>query len=156
MGSPPLGELAGAELAGELVEHAIDDPGLVAALMAGRDALCYGGGMAVFEKHLVRRGSSAERAKLVDRLRLHAREIHALGVTSLALFGSRVRGGAREDSDLDVLIEYDRRRPFTLVDLARIKLHLEKIVGLEVHLSTRDGFAPHRLRQVMQDAVQVF
>ena len=34
------------------------------------------------------------------------------GITSLAIFGSRSRGDARQDSDLDVLIETATHHPF--------------------------------------------
>jgi predicted nucleotidyltransferase len=96
------------------------------------------------------------REDLVHHLRSHAPEIQALGVTSLDLFGSRARGDARTDSDLDVLIDYDGSRPFTLWDLARVKRYLEKITALEVHVSTRDGFRLAALHKVLQHAVHVF
>ncbi|HZL86044.1 MAG TPA: nucleotidyltransferase domain-containing protein [Candidatus Krumholzibacteria bacterium] len=88
-------------------------------------------------------------------LKAHASEIREQGVTSLALFGSRVRGDERQDSDLDVLIEYASDRPFTLYDLVRVERLLKGLTGLEVHIATRDGFRPHRLRRVLRDAINV-
>ena len=79
---------------------------------------------------------------LVAELQAHADEIRGQGVVSLAIFGSRARGDEREDSDLDVLIAYDPRRPFTLYDLVRVERLLERLTGLDVHVSTRDGFRP--------------
>jgi uncharacterized protein len=99
---------------------------------------------------------STSRGALIARLKAHADEIHDHGVISLAIFGSRARGDARSDSDLDVLISYDAdRRPFTLYDLVRVERLLERITGLDVHVSTHDGFRPMRLRQVLKDAVSV-
>jgi uncharacterized protein len=95
------------------------------------------------------------RDALVAQLRAHAREIQELGVVSLAIFGSRARGDERRDSDLDVLIAYDPERPFTLYDLVRVERLLERLTGLNVHVSTRDGFRPHRLHRVLKDAVSV-
>ena len=94
-------------------------------------------------------------AALVKALRAHSDEIRELGVISLDIFGSRVRGDERRDSDLDVLITYDPARPFTLYDLIRVKRLLERLTGLTVHVSTRDGFRPHRLHRVLRDAVSV-
>ena len=94
-------------------------------------------------------------AALVEALRAHADEIRQQGVVSLAIFGSRVRGDERSDSDLDVLIAYDPGRPFTLYDLVRVKRLLEGLTGLDVHVSTRDGFRPHRLHRILRDAVSV-
>jgi predicted nucleotidyltransferase len=96
-----------------------------------------------------------QRAAIVAELKAHASEIREQGVTSLALFGSRVRGEERQDSDLDVLIEYASDRPFTLYDLVRVERLLKGLTGLEVHIATRDGFRPHRLRRVLRDAINV-
>jgi predicted nucleotidyltransferase len=69
---------------------------------------------------------------------------------------SRARGDERRDSDLDVLIEYDPQQPFTLYDLVRVERLLERLTGLDVHVSTHDGFRSHRLHRVLKDAVSVF
>lgn len=42
----------------------------------------------------------------------HRAELAALGVRSLGVFGSVARGEAREDSDVDVLVEFDGRATF--------------------------------------------
>ncbi len=86
----------------------------------------------------------------------HTDELRTLGVTSLTLFGSRVRGDERKDSDLDILIDYDRTRRFTLYDLVEIQRYLSELVGLDVHVATRDGFAPDRLNRLLKHSVDVF
>jgi predicted nucleotidyltransferase len=63
-------------------------------------------------------------------------------VVSLVIFGSRARADARDDSDLDVLMTYDRERPFTLYDLVWVQRVLERVTGLDVHVSTRDASRP--------------
>lgn len=95
------------------------------------------------------------RADLVARLREHADEIREQGIVSLAIFGSRARGDERPDSDLDVLVAYDPEHPFTLYDLVRVERLLEDLTGLDVHVSTRDGFRPQRLDRVLKDAISV-
>jgi predicted nucleotidyltransferase len=95
------------------------------------------------------------RADLVARLRAHTDEIRQHGIVSLAIFGSRARGDERPGSDLDVLVAYDPERPFTLYDLVRVERLLEDLTGLDVHVSTRDGFCPHRLDRVLKDAISV-
>lgn len=95
------------------------------------------------------------RDALVAELRAHASEIRGQGIISLAIFGSRARGEERPDSDLDVLIAYDPQRPFTLYDLVRTERLLEDLTGLDVDLSTRDGFPPHQLGRVLKEAVSV-
>lgn len=99
--------------------------------------------------------SAKGREALVARLRSHADEIREQGIISLSIFGSRARGEERPDSDLDVLIAYDSQRPFTLYDLVRAERFLEELTGLDVHVSTRDGFPQHHLGRVLREAVSV-
>lgn len=49
------------------------------------------------------------REQILDFLRQHKQEMHdRFGVTKIGLFGSYARGEAREDSDIDVAIEFSR------------------------------------------------
>ncbi|MCR5755804.1 MAG: nucleotidyltransferase domain-containing protein [Acetatifactor sp.] len=51
-------------------------------------------------------------------------------ITSVVLFGSRASGTNSDDSDVDLIIEFSE--PITLFTLAKIKLQLEEMLGLEV------------------------
>ena len=95
------------------------------------------------------------RADLVAQLRAHADEIREQGIVSLAIFGSRARGDERPDSDLDVLVAHDPERLVHPYDLVRVERLLESLTGLDVHVSTRDGFPPQRLGRVLKDAISV-
>jgi hypothetical protein len=47
--------------------------------------------------------------EVIDRLRGCRTELNALGVRSLDLFGSVARGQQQPNSDVDLLVEFDRR-----------------------------------------------
>ena len=54
------------------------------------------------------------------------------GMTRVTLFGSRADGNAREDSDVDLLVEFSR--PVSLLHIARIKDRLEELWRLSVDI----------------------
>ena len=61
--------------------------------------------------------------QIIARLREIAPAIKAEGVTRLAIFGSRARGDARPDSDLDILIDTTPRGASPAFDFFKV-LHL--------------------------------
>lgn len=56
------------------------------------------------------------------------------GVTRLALFGSTVRNAARNDSDVDVLVDFDG--PATSARYFGVQFYLEDLLGCSVDLVT--------------------
>ena len=70
---------------------------------------------------------------LVERLKKDIASIaKEYGLKRVALFGSRADGNAREDSDIDLLVEFVH--PVSLLLLARIKMRLEKLWNLPVDI----------------------
>ena len=63
------------------------------------------------------------------------------GARNVRVFGSVVRADNREDSDVDLLVEFDTGK--TLFDLIGLKLDLESLLGVTVDVVT-----PNSLRYV--------
>ena len=90
-----------------------------------------------------------------DVLTALAREVGALkafGVRRLALFGSTARGEARPDSDLDFLVDFDRKTFRNYMDLADF---LEKLLGHKVDLVIRETVKPLVREKVLAEAQNV-
>ena len=51
------------------------------------------------------------------------------GIRRLALFGSNVRGTARPDSDVDLLVEFEPGATPGLLRMAEIELQLSELLG---------------------------
>lgn len=81
------------------------------------------------------------RETAVTRLRRHAPELRAEGVAALYLFGSTVRGEAREASDVELFFDYDSPK-FSLIELVRIM--------------TRDSLHPMVKERIEASAIRVF
>jgi hypothetical protein len=62
------------------------------------------------------------------------------GVKRAALFGSIVKGEATEESDIDLLIEFEGRK--SLLDLASLKLELEELLRRRVDIITYKSLHP--------------
>ncbi len=68
------------------------------------------------------------------------------GVRCIALFESTARGDAREDSDLDILVEFEEDPTF--LSFMGLKAFLEDHLGRKVDLVTPDALKP-RMRPIV-------
>lgn len=91
--------------------------------------------------------------EILERLRAHRKELAGFGVKTLALFGSVVRGEARPDSDLDVLVEFEG--PATFDRYMGLKFFLEELLGCRVDLVTRKALKPRLRPYVEKEAIYV-
>lgn len=74
-------------------------------------------------------------------------------VESLSVFGSVSRGTAGPDSDVDILVRYQKTPGlFAFLDL---KHYLETIVGRPVDLVTEGALKKQLREEIMQEAVRV-
>ena len=96
------------------------------------------------------------RSEAISALQAHATAIRACGATGVYLFGSTGRDEAGTTSDLDIFIDYDRGKRFSLLDLAAIKVLLEEDLGVEVDVTTRDSLHPMLRDDIERSAVRVF
>lgn len=95
------------------------------------------------------------RDQAVAVLREHASELRERGVARLALFGSVVRGEARTGSDVDLLVDIDPSRKFSLFDLAALRLYMSDILGAEVDLVQRGRLKPLLRDAILEEALDV-
>ena len=70
----------------------------------------------------------------------------------IGIFGSRARGEARPDSDLDVLVDF--RKTKSLLTLVGIERELSEALGIKVDLLTEGAISP-RLRDHIKSDLKV-
>ena len=74
-------------------------------------------------------------------------------IRSLSLFGSRLKGTARPDSDVDLLVEFEPGACTTLFDMARIEIELSALMnGRRVDLRTAGDLSRHFRDEVVRTA----
>lgn len=93
---------------------------------------------------------------IVARLREIEPAIRALGVTRLAVFGSRARGDARPESDLDILVNSTQRGETPPFDLFKVQHLIEDATGVSTQISMRDMLKPRMVERITDDLVEVF
>lgn len=81
-------------------------------------------------------------------LAAHREQIREHHVLTLSVFGSVARDDARPDSDVDLLVEFDRRFPVGLFAFVRLQRYLEELLGCTVDLVERGA-----LHRAMRDRV---
>jgi predicted nucleotidyltransferase len=89
-------------------------------------------------------------ADILQTLTRHESALRALGVQRLALFGSAARGELRESSDLDFVVEFERKSFDAYMDL---KAFLEELFGRRVDLVIADAIKPRLRAAILGEAV---
>jgi uncharacterized protein len=82
--------------------------------------------------------------------------LRARGVRALFLFGSTARDEADDQSDLDLLFDYDPASGFSLFTQADLSAELSSHVGTQVDLIALDGLRPSFRARVAPEMVRVF
>ncbi len=93
-----------------------------------------------------------ERGKqtILNTLKLNEAKIKRFGVRSLSLFGSCARGDETAKSDLDFVVEFERKSFDVYMDL---KFFLEDLFGKPVDLVLADGIKPGLRAAILEEAV---
>ena len=76
--------------------------------------------------------------------------IKSFGVRSLSLFGSSARGEGSPESDLDFVVEFERKSFDAYMDL---KFFLEDLFGKPVDLVLADGIKPRLRSVILREAI---
>ena len=75
------------------------------------------------------------------------------GVKEIGLFGSWVRGEARQGSDVDLLVDFDK--PIDLLRFQELEECLSQILNLRVDLVSRKALKPHIGKHILDEVVPV-
>lgn len=86
-----------------------------------------------------------DRGALADFCRAHH-------VRRLSIFGSVLKGTARPDSDIDLLVEFEDHATPSLFDLADMEQELAVLLGRHVDLRTPGDLSRYFRDEVLRDA----
>jgi predicted nucleotidyltransferase len=96
--------------------------------------------------HMMRR----KREEVLKILEENRNTIRGYGVRRLGLFGSCARGESVEASDLDFVVEFEKKSFDAYMDL---KLFLEELFGCPVDLVISDAIKPRLRTTILGEAI---
>lgn len=80
--------------------------------------------------------------QLIDICRQH-------DVSMIGVFGSTVRGEARKDSDIDLLVRFSKRK--SLLAVVRLERELSEALGRKVDLLTEGALSPYLRERILKE-----
>jgi uncharacterized protein len=80
--------------------------------------------------------------EVVRRIRVEEPELRRRGIRHLSIFGSMARGGEHAGSDVDIAVEIEPSRSFSLIRMEDTRLLLEDVLGRPMDLGEIDAFRP--------------
>ena len=80
--------------------------------------------------------------KLIDMCRQN-------DVAMVGIFGSQARGDAREQSDIDLLVRFSKRK--SLLKVVALERELSEALGKKVDLITEAAVSPYLRDRIMQE-----
>ena len=85
--------------------------------------------------------------ELIEKL-IHILKKH--GAKKIKIFGSYARGEQKEASDLDVIVEFEKRK--SLLELVGIEQELEDHLGIKIDLLTEASISPYLVEKIKKES----
>jgi len=79
--------------------------------------------------------------------------IQNYNISYLGIFGSYIRGEQKEDSDLDILVEFSKEPD--LLEFIGLKQELSETLGIEVDLVMKSALKPRIGKRILEEVVQI-
>ncbi|HEU4594024.1 MAG TPA: nucleotidyltransferase family protein [Pyrinomonadaceae bacterium] len=89
--------------------------------------------------------------QVFDLLRQAQPQLRRFGVKRCGVFGSFVRGEQNDESDVDILVEFDAGQK-TFDNFMRLAFFLEDLFGRKVELFTPESLSPYIGPHILREA----
>lgn len=90
------------------------------------------------------------------RLAAEVPELRRRGIRHLSVFGSVARGDDHPGSDVDIAVDIEPGRSFSLIRMEDTRLLLQDALGRPVDLGEKDSFRPNVRAAFDREQVPVF
>ena len=95
-----------------------------------------------------------DRDEISEALKAKGVPLRRFGVRRIGLFGSFARGHQHEDSDIDLLVEFEEGRK-TFDNFMSLSFFLEDLFGRKVEVVTRKSLSPYLGPRILKEVEYV-
>ncbi len=74
-------------------------------------------------------------------------------IRKLSVFGSFIRDQMRPESDIDILVEFERNHTPGLFSIVKMEMELSEIIGRKVDLRTPEDLSQYFRDEVVKNAI---
>jgi len=97
-------------------------------------------------------GKSLDRIKGI--LKKHEKELkEKYGIKEIGIFGSYLRGEAKEESDLDILVEFKPDAKISLLEFVKLENYLSDLLEVKVDLVEKSALKPRIGKQILSEVI---
>jgi len=94
-----------------------------------------------------------KKEEIIETIRENEDKLKTFGVKRIGIFGSVVRGEAKEESDIDFVVEFERGKA-TFKNVCGLIDFLEGLFGRKVDILTPDGIESIRIEHVRDEILK--
>jgi len=77
------------------------------------------------------------------------------GIKEIGIFGSYLRGEAKEGSDLDILVEFKPEAKISLLDFVELENYLSDLLEVKVDLVEKSALKPRIGKRILSEVIYV-
>lgn len=99
-------------------------------------------------------GEDLTKENIINLIQESRKKLGSLGVKSIGLFGSFVRGNSSSQSDIDILVEFNSDK-MTYDNFIDTCFFLEELFNHEVEVVTADSISPYIKPYIMKEVEYV-
>jgi predicted nucleotidyltransferase len=94
--------------------------------------------------------------QIENTLKAHKDEIYKkYKIKDIAVFGSYIKGKADENSDLDILVEFEFNANLSLLGYIGIENYLSSLLDVKVDLVEKKGLKPFIGQHILNEAIHI-
>lgn len=90
-----------------------------------------------------------------EKIRSNQDLLNEFSIKSLAVFGSVIHGEQNQESDVDILVEFEPDARIGLFKFIKLRNSLSELLGCSVDLVTKDALHPALKDKILTESIYV-